>query len=348
MRKNRRIGFSILGFILFFLTLAVTTICSILVYYHTNLVTNGNVTAIVFAVLGNILFGTVICSVIDIARRKIMVDRPAEKILEATQKIAHGNFDVELKIKHSHKKFDEYDDIMENINIMTNELKKNEVLKTDFISNVSHEIKTPLAVIQNYSTILQDEKLSNADRQKYLKELSNATKRLSDLITNILKMSKLENQQFVPELYEFNLGEELRIAVLQFEELFDKKNIALECDIEDINIVSSKELLELVWNNLVSNAIKFTENKGKIAVNLKEEQGYAVVTISDTGCGISNEVGKHIFDKFYQGDTSHSSEGNGLGLALVKKVIDILGGEISVESEIGKGSTFKVKLKKGE
>lgn len=346
MRKSKRIGFSLLGFFLFFLTIAGTSSCTVLVFQSVNRASGGNLTAIVFAVLGNILLGTLICSIIDIFRRKFMVDKPTSKILNATSEIAKGNFDVKLEIKHSHKKFDEYDKIMENINKMAEELSKNEVLKTDFVSNVSHEIKTPLAIIQNYSQILQKDNLTKQERNKYLDEMVSATKRLSNLITNILKLNKLENQKLDFDLSKFNLGEELRLCVLSYEELMDDKKLELKCDIEDVEIVSSKELLDIVWNNLISNAIKFTQKGGSVCVEISEQNGFANIKISDSGIGMTVETGKHIFDKFYQGDSSHSGEGNGLGLALVKRVIDILGGEISVESELNKGTTFIVKLKK--
>lgn len=344
--KKQTFGFSMLGFILFFLTMAGSSSCTVMVFQAVNKASNGNLTQIIFAVLGNILVWTVICVSIDIVRRKLMVDKPTQKILVATSEIAKGNFDIKLDITHRHSKFDAYDIIMENINKMAEELGKNEVLKTDFVSNVSHEIKTPLSIIQNYSMLLQNNKLTKEERDKYLKEMVVATKRLSNLITNILKLNKLENQKLDFELEKFNLGEELRLCVLQFEELLEKKNITIDCDIEDIQVVSAKELLQLVWNNLISNAIKFTENAGTISVNVYQEKKYAVVKVSDTGCGMTSDVGKHIFDKFYQGDISRASDGNGLGLALVKRVIDILGGKIYVESELGKGSTFIVKLNK--
>lgn len=346
MKKNGKIEFSLLGLFLFFLTIAGTSSCAIMVFQAVNKQTNGNLTAIVFGVLGSILFGTIICVVIDIIRRKIMVDKPTKVILNATNEIAKGNFDIHLDIKHTHKKFDEYDKIMENINKMAEELNKNEVLKSDFVSNVSHEIKTPLAVIKNYATLLKLESLSASDKEKYLNELVLATNRLNDLISNILKLNKLENQKLDFRLEKFNLGEAIRQIVLGFENLFEKKNLTLDCNIKDVDIVSSKELLEIVWNNLISNAIKFTNKGGKVGIKVTEENEYAIVKISDTGIGIDNSTGMHIFDKFYQGDTSHSGEGNGLGLALVKKVITILGGEISVESKVNQGSTFKVKLRK--
>lgn len=344
-RKNSRIEFSLLGSSLFFIIIGVTSTCAILIYNSVTAKYGVKSPAMFFSVAGSIILGSLICSIIDISRRKYLVDIPTQKILDATSKIAQGDFNINLEIKHNHKKFNEYDAIMENINIMSKELSKNELLKSNFISNVSHEIKTPLSVIQNYATLLQKSKLTKQEREKYLQELIIATKRLSNLITNILKLNKLENQQLKPEITTFNLAEELRLAILQYEELIDNKNITLNCDIDDIDVTSSKDLLQLVWNNLISNAIKYTEQKGKILVTLKKQEDYAIVKVNDTGIGISKEVGKHIFDKFYQGDTSHASEGNGLGLALVKEVIDILGGEIDVESEVGVGSCFTIKLK---
>lgn len=274
-----------------------------------------------------------------------MVDDPTEQILEATQKIANGDFNVKLIPNHTFEKYDQYDKIKENLNLMVEELRKNEMLKLDFISNVSHEIKTPLAVIQSYVSALQNKNLDEETRQKYAKSLGQASRRLSDLITNILKLNKLENQQII-DFQDVDVGELLREVVISYENLFEKKELNYNCEILDIKLFTSPSSLEIVFNNLLSNAIKFTEPKGEINISLKQDSNYVIFKVTDTGCGIDEETGKHIFDKFYQGDTSHSIEGNGLGLALVKQVIDKLGGEISVESELGKGSTFTVKLKK--
>jgi signal transduction histidine kinase len=221
-----------------------------------------------------------------------------------------------------------------------------ETLRTDFIANVSHELKTPLAVIQNYGTMLQQPNLSEEDRKDYARTVTNASQRLASLITNILKLNKLENQQIFPKKERFDLGEQLCECLLGFENAWEAKNLEIETDMEDgVNVESDPELLSLVWNNLFSNAIKFTEEGGTIGLKLHIENEHAVVEVSDTGCGISPEVGAHIFEKFYQGDTSHATQGNGLGLALVKRVVDIIEGEISVSSELGKGSTFTVRIK---
>ncbi|MBQ7788689.1 MAG: HAMP domain-containing histidine kinase [Clostridia bacterium] len=348
MRDNKRgkSGFTFLGALLFFALIALIMQIAILVYAYIAERTSDNV-LIAILVLILIVILSAICTIIDIIRRKIMVDKPVSSILEATEKIASGDFNVRLEPRHVYTKYDEYDVIMENLNTMASELQRSEVLKTDFISNVSHEIKTPLAIIQSYAKLLNNDSLSSEDREKYTQTLISASKRLSDLISNILKLSKLENQGIPPERERISLTEALFCSILTFEELIDKRGIELICDFdEDVSIISSPSYLEIVWNNLMSNAIKFTPKGGKVSVSLKDEGEKVRVVFKDTGCGISREVGGRIFEKFYQGDTSHKSEGNGLGLALTKKVIDNLGGKITVESELGKGTSFTIELYK--
>ena len=230
---------------------------------------------------------------------------------------------------------------------MTEELAGTETLRTDFIANVSHELKTPLAVMGNYATMLQKPNITDEERYEYAKAISESARRLAQLITNILKLNKLENQQIFPQLDEYDLGEQLCESLLQFEDIWEKKNLNIETDIEDgVRIRSDSELLSLVWNNLISNAVKFTPEGGTIGVSLKTDGDLVAVSVRDTGCGIKPEVGQHIFEKFYQGDTSHATQGNGLGLALVKRVVDILKGEIGVQSVYGQGSTFTVKFRR--
>ena len=190
-------------------------------------------------------------------------------------------------------------------------------------------------------------RLPEEKRLEYAKAVTDASRRLANLITNILRLNKLENQQIYPKSEEYDLGEQLCECLLTFEGAWEDKELEIETDVEDgVTVNADSELLSLVWNNLFSNAVKFTEPHGRVSLSLKSDGEFAVVQIADTGCGISSEVGKHIFEKFYQGDTSHATQGNGLGLALVKRVIDIMGGDISVSSEIGKGSTFTVKLRR--
>lgn len=347
MKKRNRSTLSVAGAIAFFALIAIVMQIAILVFdYIEERTTNKALIAILVLIL--ILIMSAVCTLIDYIRRKIMVDKPVKKILEATEKITSGDFSVRIESEHKYSQYNGYDAIMEDLNKMAEKLEKSAVLKTDFISNVSHELKTPLAIIQNYSTLLQDESLDGETRQQYVSTVRQASRRLTDLITNILKLNKLENQDISTEYEKINLREMLAQAVLNYEDIIDKKGLNLDCNFDDVIIYSSPSYLEIVWNNLISNAIKFTESGGSITVTLKEHLDRVEVSVSDTGCGISKETGKHIFDKFYQGDTSHSGEGNGLGLPLVKKVIDILGGEISVKSEIGKGSTFTIVLKNME
>ena len=246
---------------------------------------------------------------------------------------------------HEEGKEDYLDTMIRDLNAMITELGSIETLNTDFVSNVSHEIKTPLAVIQNYSSLLNAENLPEHERKEYAVAISAAAIRLNTLITNVLRLSRLENQQIRPKSEQFDLGGQLTDCLLGFENIWEEKEIEIEPDIEDdVIITSDRELLSIVWNNLLSNAFKFTEEGGTVSVSLRTEDKNAVVSVKDTGCGMPPETVRHVFDKFYQGDTSHSIQGNGLGLALVKRIVDIVGGEIRVESEPGEGSTFTVKL----
>ena len=342
--KRKNAGFSWQGALLFFITNSITVTLSMFLYSYADRESNGNVGVIAVVILLMIAFLSVVWTIIDIFRRRIMIDQPVEKILSATERIASGDFSVRMPIKHRYEKYDQYDCIMENLNVMAAELEKSEILKTDFISNVSHELKTPLTVIKSYAELLREEK-DEEKRKKYADVLEAASTRMSGLVTSILQLNKLENQRILPEVKTFRLDECLAEVILGFEGQMENKNIQLFCDLDEVSVCSSQSYVELVCSNLISNAVKFTEADGSITVVLKSSGKDVVLQVSDTGCGISPETGAHIFDKFYQGDTSHASEGNGLGLALVKKVIDILGGEISVESELGKGSTFSVRLK---
>lgn len=342
MKKRRFL--SVAGYAILFVTIAVIITVAIMVFDVVSQKFGGDRAVLSVVMLITIAFLALVCTVIDAVRRKITVNRPVERILEATQRIAAGDFSVRLQISHSYRRYDEYDLIAENINRMAGELSRTEVMHNDFISNVSHELKTPISILRSYAMALRNENLDPAVRGRYTQVLVSASDRLSALVTNILKLNKLENQELSPQYETIRLDEMLAQSLLQFEEKIDEKGLELDCDLKEVYVKSDANFLEIVWNNLISNAVKFTEKGGKIKVMLGAENGQAVVKISDTGCGISRETGMHIFDKFYQGETSHAQEGNGLGLALVKKVIDILGGEISVESEVGKGSTFIVKL----
>lgn len=295
----------------------------------------------------NVLLLTLIFTVFDIIRKKITVDRPVKQITDAAERLMQGDFSVRIKRTRLLNSQGNFAEIADCFNKMAEELGSVETLRTDFIANVSHELKTPLSVMQNYGTLLQSPSLTEEKRIEYAKAITDASRRLASLITNILKLNKLENQQIAPQFEEYDLSEQLCECLLGFEASWEKKELDIKTDIEDgIIIKSDKEMMSLVWNNLFSNAIKFTENGGTVSLTVKTKGDFAVVKVSDTGCGISSETGAHIFDKFYQGDTSHATQGNGLGLALVKRVIDLTFSDISVESEVGKGTTFTVKIRR--
>lgn len=346
MKTNKNKAFlSLMGCFLFFLTALSVAFFSILTYETMSKKTT-NTFVILFVTFLIILFFAITFSIIDLIRRKYFVEKPTNEILEATKKVSSGDLTVRLNYNHKFDKFDEYDEIKRNLNDMIEELSKQEILKNDFISNVSHEIKTPLSIIQNYASILSRNNLDEKTRAEYLNTITHATKRLNNLIINILKLNKLENQVYVPANTIANASEILSESILTFSEQISSKNINLNCDIDDIKLKIDENFLEIIFNNLLSNAVKFTNANGEIFVSLKTEENFIVLTVKDSGCGMNTATGNHIFDKFYQGDTSHSSEGNGLGLALVKRVIDTIGGSISVSSTENVGSTFTVKLKK--
>lgn len=296
---------------------------------------------------GNVMFLAVFCTLFDWIRRKITVDRPVKRILEATDQMIAGDFDVRIRNVKLVDPESGFPEIIENFNKMAEELSSVETLRTDFISNVSHELKTPLAVIQNYATILQDEGLTAEERKEYLRIIQDSSKNLAGLITNILKLNKLEKQQIYPDVIRMNLTEQVCECLLGFESVWEEKEIEIETAVEDdVYIQADPEILSLVWNNLFSNAMKFTEPEGMVKVEVHSKGKEACVVVTDTGCGMDEETKKHMCEKFYQGDTSHATKGNGLGLALVKKVIDIMDGSLKVESEPGKGSTFTVTFRK--
>ena len=338
-------------FILFFLLIAFVVTCCMMLFLQTMHrqagipLTQETVTAAAKITMLNVCALTILVTTLDILQRKRSVDRPIRRISQASARLMQGDFSV--RIQPDRHDAAQFEPVIQCINRIAGELESVETLRTDFIANVSHELKTPLAVLQNYGTLLQEPDLPEEKRLEYAKAVSHTSQNLAAMITNILKLNKLENQQIYPNRTQFDLSEQLRQCLLQFESMWEQNDIAIEARIDDeVTMVGDPELLALVWNNLFSNAFKFTEPGGMVSVCLVAENDEAVVTVSDTGCGMTAEVGAHIFEKFYQGDTSHATAGNGLGLPLVKRVIDILQGSIAVESAVGKGSSFTVRIRR--
>lgn len=339
----KKFFYSLTGFLGFLFVTSFDICVGVMVYSY---IKNMEKIKIAIILIFVIIFNALLCALCDFFRRKIMIDSPLEEILNATRKMAKGDFNIKLVPKHIYKHYDEFDLIKININKMANELSKSEILKNDFVANVSHEIKTPLSIINIYAKTLENNSISEEEKNKNIKNLQLACLRLSNLVDNILKLNKLENQKILSNIKKLNLSELLITQVLGFEELIDKKQIELKCDIEENLYINSEEsYLEIIFNNLISNAVKFTNEKGIIEVKLKKILDEYIIIFKDNGCGMDEETGKHIFEKFYQGETSHSSMGNGLGLALVKRVIDVLGGKIQVDSEIQKGTAFTIIIK---
>lgn len=299
----------------------------------------------IWGMLGYWAIVTAIFHILTVRQKVVAFDRPMRKLSEAAKQVAEGDFSVYLEPTHTPDKLDYVDVMFEDFNKMVEGLGSIETLKNDFISNVSHEIKTPLSIIQSYAMVLQKEGLTSQERKEYTGTIMTASKKLTALVTNILRLNKLENQAIIPINEPFDLCRQLCECALSFESLWEEKGINFEVDIEErVMIYADESMLEIVWNNLLSNAVKFSEPGGTITLKQTSEADMVEVLVRDTGCGMSDDTIKHIFDKFYQGDTSHSQEGNGLGLALVLKVVELMGGSIGVRSTPGAGTAFTVRL----
>ncbi len=268
------------------------------------------------------------------------VVRPILRLTEATRRVATGNFDVELEVRSN----DEIGLLTKNFNRMVTELQNMEVLRKDFINNVSHEFKTPMASIKGFANLLKDPDMTEEERRDYLDIIVYETDRLAHLSSNLLKLSKLENQE-IPELAEtFSLDEQIRRAVLLLEGKWQEKKLSFDIDMNKMTFQGSEELMQQVWLNLLGNAIKFSTPEGTVRIRGGVKDRRLIIEIEDQGIGMSEETLQRLFEKFYQGNASHSSEGSGLGLPLVKQILDIHRGTITVMSEIGEGSTFRIEI----
>lgn len=280
-------------------------------------------------------------------RRKIRqtYEEPMLKLAAATRKVAEGDFSVYVAPTHTADKADYLDQMIFDFDKMVEELGSIETLKTDFFSDVSHEFKSPLAVISSNAELLEKGGALSNEQAEQVENIRYATKRLANLIQNMLKLNKLEKQTIRPMPETFDVCAQLCECALQFEDTWETKALDFEADLADSAFVyADPGLMEVVWTNLLSNAVKFTPEGGCITLRQRTEAERVLVSVTDTGCGMTPEVLQHIFDKFYQGDASHATHGNGLGLALVKRILELSDGSVTVTSTPGQGSTFTVSL----
>ncbi|MBQ8965985.1 HAMP domain-containing sensor histidine kinase [Ruminococcus sp.] len=298
------------------------------IYWVVNFIT-------IIAFISSILLGTIITTFVG----RTML-QPIHDLSMATSEVARGNFSVRVRENGS----DEYGTLQRNFNKMAQELSGIETLRGDFISNVSHEFKTPLASIQGFAKLLQDPALSPADRAEYTQIIIDETSRLSKLSSNILNLTKLENQTTIGKKKRFGIDEQIRKIIVMLEPEWSKKDIDMDIELEDILYVGNEDLMGQIWQNIINNAIKFTPQGGKIKVNLFRGEMGIVAKIWDNGPQIPADKKDKIFEKFYQGDRSRATEGNGLGLALVKRIVDLADGKITVDNPFEGGVVFVVEL----
>ncbi|WP_259391610.1 HAMP domain-containing sensor histidine kinase [Paenibacillus sp. 1011MAR3C5] len=286
-----------------------------------------------------VFFGVVIATLLS--RRSV---KPIRDMMKATNKVATGDFSVVVK----GSSIFELDTLAMSFNKMVQELRGIETLRSDFVRNFSHEFKTPIVSISGFAKLLKEGGISDEEKEEYLTIIIQESERLVDLSTSVLNLSKVENMQIMSDKAVYRLDEQIRLAILMLESKWSEKNLHMEVTLEDeIIILGNKNLIQQVWINLLDNAIKHTDNAGKLKIGLRREGHHALFRLEDNGCGMSDETIRHIFDKFYQGDASHSMAGNGLGLTLVKKIVDLCEGTIAVQSELGQGSVFTIWLPMG-
>lgn len=262
--------------------------------------------------------------------------------MNAIKSITQGDFSV--RIPSDKLKFGKEKELAENFNIMVQELSSTETLREDFVSNFSHEFKTPIVSVSGFAALLKDPNLTASERNEYLDIIIDETNRLVELSDNVLNLTKLEAQESIGENEIFRLDEQIRQCILLFERELNESNINVNLSLKEINYSGNKKLLKQLWVNLISNSVKFSPG-GEITISAEPADKAVKVIIKDTGCGMDEYTLKHIFDKFFQGDRSRTTSGSGLGLPIVKRILELTGGEINVESTPGNGSVFTVILK---
>ncbi len=287
-----------------------------------------------------LIYSLLIASLMIILLTRRML-KPLDRLTKATQEVINGNFDVNVP---ENPRMDELGRLERNFNKMIRELKGNLYLRKDFTNSISHEFRTPLSTITAYARLIQSGHITDEERSEYAGIILQESTRLTGLTSSILRLSKLENQEIPENTREFSLDEQIRQVIMLLEPHWSKKNIDLDVDMDECRICTEEELLRQVWQNLIGNAVKFTGESGMISVTLRYSDKAITVKITDNGIGMAEETISKIFDQFYQGEPLHGGEGNGLGLTIVKRILDICDGKITVASKKGQGSSFTVEL----
>ena len=335
--RNKRLRYVFLACVIVLAVAAVAALASVLLYAFK--ITRSE-TAVVFLCIA--LGVAAVAVVLSMVMSRVVL-KPVSRLSEASQQIARGDFDLNLTYEGA---IEEFRDTYRSFNTMARELRSIETLRADFIANVSHEFKTPLTAIEGYAMLLQDRDLTEGERADCAQRILDSAGRLSALVSNILLLSKLEQQTASVEKSPFRLDEQIRQVMVELEPLWEPKELELELELPPLRYEGSESLLYHVWSNLLSNAVKFSPQGGALTVTLAEDEGTVVFSVTDRGPGMSADVQRHIFDKFYQGDPSRRQEGNGLGLPLARRITELCGGGIAVSSAPGRGSTFEVTLPK--
>lgn len=340
--KIGNLRFNLILFVFLMLTvsgiLSAALILSLRLFHAWPLLLLNPTTMIITTMIASVIIGTCLSALFS---KKFL--HPLRELRYGTNEIARGNFSVRLG-EPTEDWNGEIAELVRSFNQMAEELDGVEVFRNDFINNFSHEFKTPIVSVRGFARQLQAGGLTPEQEKEYIDIIVRESDRLSKMTANVLLLTKLENQQIVTGKTEFFLDEQIREGILLLERSWEKKNIRLEVDLDEVRYYFDAEMLSQVWINLLGNAIKFTPESGSISVKLRSAPDAVTVTISDTGCGMDEETRAHIFDKFYQGDRSHAMEGNGIGLTLVSRILSLCGGSVRVESKPGKGSAFHVTL----
>ena len=292
------------------------------------------------ALLISSIIGT---SISAVANEKVL--RPLNQLIKATKIISTGNFDVRVEEMNN---ISEISSLLRGFNHMAKELDSIELFRNDFINNFSHEIKTPIVSISGFAKQLRNENLSPQKRKEYTDIIISESERLSNMSTNILLLTNYENQQIITNQSEYELDEQIRNCIILLEKKWTKKNLEINIDLEPVKMFGNIEMLSHLWLNLLDNAIKYSTHNGYVSIICSQYADGIQVMISDYGKGMDDEVLKHIFVKFYQGDKSHMAHGNGLGLSIVKRIVELYNGRIIVKSKLGQGTTFTVYLPKSQ